>query len=510
MDTQLSAGRLTKRNLWTYTLGSIGRDTATTLWSSYLFTYVLFTKTLTNSQFAALSIIMVIGRAIDGFNDPIMGNILEITRTRWGKFKPWILGGMIFCAGIYLVSFSNRLDGWAYVVFFGVLYFAYDLVFTTNDIAYWGMIPSLAAHKEDRDLLTSRTVLFAGIGGAVATILIPPLTAGEMAIGGNAITAYRTMAIIFSLCFLGFQTITLIGVKEKPLPPKGAKTINNVGLGPLYRTIRNNDQLSWAILFFLFNTTGSGIINGGFGMNYIYFEFGYNGFLFTVFSALGAVATAAVMLFFTPISKRFTRNQLMKFAIWSTVGGYAMLLLVGLLVPSAAMTLKFGLLMVGNLFAFAGQNVAYLVIMICIANTVEYNEWKTGVRAEGIIFSIRPFITKLGWSLISLIVMIAFLASGVREFTNKIAALEQEGALGLASDVMIARIKDVLASVPSGKSNALLACMTVIPVVFALISYLIYKKKYVITEERYDQMLLELEERRELVGDAFAPLEEVK
>lgn len=461
---------------------------------------MLFTKTLSNSQFAALSIIMVIGRAIDGFNDPIMGNILEITRTRWGKFKPWIFGGMLASAAIYLVSFTSGLDGWAYVVFFGFMYFLYDPVFTTNDIAYWGMIPALAAHKEDRDKLTSQAVLFAGIGGAISQILVPPLTAGKWAIGGNAITAYRVIAILFTLLFLGFQAITLIGVKEKPLPPKGKGTVNNVGLGALYRTIRNNDQLAWAILFFLCQTTGAGIVNAGFGMNYIYFEFGYNGFLFTVFSALGAVAAAAVMLFFTPISKRFTRNQMMRISAWSVAGGYAMILLVGLLIPSAAMVLKFGLLMVGNLFAFAGQSVAYLVIMICIANTVEYNEWKTGIRAEGIIFSIRPFITKLGWSLQSLIVMVAFLASGVREFTNKIAALEQESSRSGGAD-MSARIRDVLASVPPGKSNALLLCMTILPVIFALAAYFIYKKKYIITEEHYERMLVELDERRGLVEE---------
>jgi len=325
-----------------------------------------------------------------------------------------------------------------------------------------------------------------------------------MAIGGNAVTAYRTISIIFVAVFVGAHMFTLIGVKEKPLPPKGKATVNTVGLGTIYRTIRNNDQLSWAILFFLFNTTGSGIVNGGLGINYIFFEFGYNGFLFTVFSALGAVASAAVMLFFTPISKRFTRNQMMKISIWSIVGGYSFLLLVGLLVPSGMMWVKFGLMMFGNLFAFAGQSVAYLVIMICIANTVEYNEWKTGTRAEGIIFSVRPFITKVGWAIIQFIVMLVFLASGVREYTNRIAVLEQEASLGLDAAAKMESIKQVLASVPSSKSAALLACMTIIPTIFALISYLIYKKKYTITEERYDKMLLELEERRTIINEEEA------
>ena len=502
--------RLTKRNLWTFTLGAIGRDTATFLWSSYLITFVIFTKSLTDSQFATLSMIMVIGRVIDGFNDPIMGNILEVTRTKWGKFKPWIFGGMIFCAAIYLVSFSNTLDGWAYVVLFGFLYFAYDVVFTANDIAYWGMIPSLAVQKEDRDLLTSRAIFFAGIGMAIATLVVPTFTAGERTIGGSAVTAYRVIAMIFTACFLGFQMITILGVKEKPLPPKGEATINKVGLGTIYNTIRNNDQLTWALIFFLFHTTGSGLLAGGLGMNYIFFEFGYNGLLFTVFSALGAIASAVVMMFFTQISRRFSRNQLMKLAAYCIAGGYIFMLLVGLAVPSSMMWVKFALMMVGNLFAFGGQSVAYLVIMVCIANTVEYNEWRTGARAEGIIFSVRPFVTKLGWAFIQFIVMIVLLGTGVRQYTNQIADLENAASRGLDAEVKSEGIRQVLAGVPSGKSAALLVCMTLIPMALALISYLIYKKKYTITEEKYDQMLAELEERRGMVaGENFAHEEDM-
>jgi len=508
LDTQITTERLTKRNLWTYTLASIGRDTATLLWSGYLITFVIFTRTLSDSQFAVLNAIMIAARIFDAFNDPVMGNILEVTRTKWGKFKPWIFIGMVFSAMVYLVSFSNTLDGWAYVALFGVMYFVYSIVFTMNDIAFWGMLPSLANQKSDRDKLTSRAVFFAGVGGAIASIVVPTFTAGDMTIGGNAVSAYRMIAVIFTICFIGFQMIALLGVKEKPLPPKGESTVNKVGLGTIFRTIRNNDQLSWAIIFFLFNTTGSGILNNGLGINYIFFEFGYNGMLFTVFSALGAVAAAVVMVFFTPISRRFTRDQLMKLSVWSIAGGYLAILLVGLVVPSGAMWLKFGLMMVGNLFAFAGQSVAYLVIMICIANAVEYNEWKTGARAEGIIFSVRPFVTKLGWAIIQFIVMIVFLATGVRTYTNQIADLENAASRGLGKEAKTEGIKRVLASVPADKSTALLVCMTIIPIVFALASYAVYKRKYTITEEKYDRILAELEERKALVGGKIPPLEE--
>ena len=244
---------------------------------------------------------------------------------------------------------------------------------------------------------------------------------------------------------------------------------------------------------------GSNLINSVLGMNYIYFEFGYNGFLVTVFSALGAGAAALVMLFFSPISKRFTRDQLMRLAILCITGGSAFMFLTGLLVPggSGALSPKFALMMFGNLFAFTGQNIFYLVIMICISNTIEYNEWKTGSRAEGIIYAVRPFITKIGYAVLQGIVLVTFLLTGLTQFTNRIAGLEKQANQGLISgDQKTAAIKAVLAGVPSGKSAVLLACITILPSLLVLASYYIYSRKFTITEERYEGILADLKERK--------------
>jgi melibiose permease/lactose/raffinose/galactose permease len=375
------------------------------------------------------------------------------------------------------------------------MFLVYDLFFTMNDIAYWGMVPALASRKGDRDRLTSQAVLFAGIGGGLVGIVVPIFTAGERAIGGNALAAYRSLAVIFIALFLGGQLITLLGVKEKPLPPKGEATVDKVGLKTIVHTIRNNDQLLWILVTFLLASVGDGLVSNGLGMNYIFFEFGYDGLLYTIFTALGAVATGVVFMLFTPISTRFTRAQLMRTATLSILGGSAFMLLAGLLVPSSAGTAKFVLLMVANIFSFAGQKIYYLIIMISIANTVEYNEWKTGARAEGIIFSVRPFITKVGWAVINFLTLVIDLLTGVREYTNQISDFENAAAKGLSPEAKSDGIRAVLEGVPAGKNTALLACMTLIPAALALASYYLYKKKYSITEERYERILSDLKER---------------
>ena len=160
--------KLSKRNLFSFSLGTIGRDAACAgLFMNNILNYVYFTKRLNASQFAVLTFLMAAAKVFDAFNDPVMGNIIDGTKSRFGKFKPWIAIGMFTSAIVVLLSFTNNLQGWAYVTFFGLLYFAFSITFTMNDISYWGMIPSLARNSADRDKLTSLTVFCATLGGCL-------------------------------------------------------------------------------------------------------------------------------------------------------------------------------------------------------------------------------------------------------------------------------------------------------------------------------------------------------
>ena len=188
-----------KKNLWFFPLGTVGRDMLYQLFTNYILLYVLFTRQLTAAQLMAITVIMVLARIFDAVNDPIMGNIIERTRTKWGKYKPWLLIGILSTSIVVYLAFSVRLQGWAFVVFFAVIYFLYSITYTMHDIAYWGMVPSLGSDGHSRDQFTSRATLFAGIGATIAGILIPMFTTGSMTIGGNAQVAYSTVALAFSI-----------------------------------------------------------------------------------------------------------------------------------------------------------------------------------------------------------------------------------------------------------------------------------------------------------------------
>ncbi len=180
-----------RQNLIMFPLGTVGRDMVYTLVTNFLLTFVLFTRQLTTGQFATITAIMFGARIFDALNDPIMGNIIERTRGKHGKFKPWILAGMISTSLVIYSTFNTKLQGWPFVWFFGLMYFLFSITYTMGDISYWGMIPSLSSDGDARNTFTARTTLFAGIGGVTASILIPMLTTGKSALGGSATVALR-------------------------------------------------------------------------------------------------------------------------------------------------------------------------------------------------------------------------------------------------------------------------------------------------------------------------------
>ena len=483
--------KLRKKNLIMFPLGTVGRDMVYYLFTSCIMTFVLFTRSLTNSQFAAITAIVVAARIFDALNDPIMGNIIERTRTRWGKFKPWLVIGILSTSVVVYLAFNTDLQGWSFVWFFGIIYFMYSITYTMHDISYWGMVPALSSDANARNQFTARATLFAGIGGTVASVLIPMFTVGDMAIGGSTTTAYGIIALIVCILAPLFLCFTIFGVREKreytDAPPVSFKKI--------WKTITGNDQLLWISLIFLLQQIGNGFIVSGIGSTYIYFDFGYEGGLFSLFSIVGMSVTAFLMIFYPAISRKIKRKKLMGILAAISLVGYAVMLAAGLFLPSD-MT-KFWMVVVGYMLSNFGQYGYYLIMMISIINTVEYNEYRTGERDEAIIASLRPFLTKLASALIVLITNASYIIFGVTGYTNRISDFENQCARKLITESeKISSISGVISGIEPGKTLALLLCMVVIPCALMLVSYALYKKHYKLDEDEYARICSELEARK--------------
>ena len=482
-----------RRNLWMFPLGTIGRDATYALFTNFLLTYILFTRHLTAAQLSAVTVIMVAARVFDGLNDPIMGNIIERTRTRFGKFKPWLAIGIVSTSAVVTATFNTSLQGWSFIVFFGVMYFLHSIAYTMHDISYWGMVAALSSDADARNQFTSRATLCAGIGGTLAAMLIPMFTTGSLALGGNAMSAYGRIAIIVSIIAPLFLCFTIFGVQEQPAAQP--QSVTPIRFRRIWKTISGNDQLRWIALAFLVHQIGNGLAVGGLASTYVYLDFGYNGGLYAIFNTVGMMATAVLMVAYPAICRRIPRKKLMKGMLLISAGGYALTILSGFLLADS--TARFWAVTLFNMFANFGQYSFYLIMMISIINTVEYNEYLHGVRDEAIITSLRPFLTKLGSALVVAVTSLSYLVFRVTSCTNQISQLENAAALGTISEAQkLSAIEGVLATVQPWQTRGLFLSFTIVPFVLMLTSYLIYRNHYTLDEERYETICRELSQRR--------------
>ena len=100
---------ITKKSKWSYAIGCTGRDLCYTLVALFLLTYIQYTNLVNDVQFLVLSVIIVLCRVWDAVNDPMMGTIISNTRSRFGKYRPWLLVGAITNAIVIITEFIIKV-----------------------------------------------------------------------------------------------------------------------------------------------------------------------------------------------------------------------------------------------------------------------------------------------------------------------------------------------------------------------------------------------------------------
>lgn len=500
LDSSQIGEKLSNRNLFMYALGTLGRDFLYNLFNGYLLSFCVFTKSLNTAQFTAITFIIVAARIFDAFNDPIMGGIVENTRTKWGKYKPWQLIGALSTSVVIVVLFTVPAQGWAFIGLLAAMYFLFSITFTMNDISYWGMMPTLTNNPHDRDKLMTVTSISVGIGGALVGLVIPTFAMGENPVGGNSTVAFAIMSIVAVVLMCGFQMFTIFGVKEKPLPKNLMKT-PPMKIKDMFKVLFKNDQIMWSALVMLLFNVGTNVVGGGLGMMYIYFDNAYNGTLWTVFGLGYAVVSTVFTLFYPVLAKKYGRDKLLYSCGLAIIIGYGLMMVLGLTVPKIVLfevlgmqiTLRFIMTFLAYTIAGWGGGF-YMIMVINMANTVEYNEYKTGRRDEGLIFALRPFTAKMGSALMQGLVSLVYIIAGVLTYTNQLADIDK----GLITDMTKQDVVASLQASASGQQSTmiLLVCTCAIPMVFMAIALIVYKKKFFLNEAKVNEMILAVQARK--------------
>jgi len=415
-ETESIRKKTFNRNKWFFSVSGIGRDMSYSLIDSFLLIYIQFGVSLTLAQFTTLSLIIGVGgRVWDAMNDPLMGAIIEGSHFKKGKFRPWILLGAILCGLVIIVMFNvQSIPGWRFVVFMTVMYLLWESTFTMNDIGYWAMLPSLSSVKEERNSITTLTVLFAGVGAILAQGIIPQVTVGDMRAG------YRFVSILIAVVFIGCQALLYFTVKEPPR--RKVEQSENISLKKMWKTIARNDQVLWMTLSMLFYNIGSTLIIALIA-NLLYMEIGYNGTLYFYVVVAYGVTMVAVNALYPALANKLGRNRLQNWSIIVAVIGYALIAVMGW---TSILPFSIALLCLFCVMVSAGQSLFYMTCIINMTNCVEYNDYKYGERNEAVVSTLRPFMAKFAAAMHTLIVTLVLAISGTFLLSQSISTLETQ------------------------------------------------------------------------------------
>lgn len=452
-----------KRNKYFFSLGTIGRDMLYTLISMYLMFYMTDILNVSNWTLGWLTVIMMVMRIWDAVNDPVMGVLVDNTRSRWGKFKPWIAGGALISAIFTVLFFTNYgSDGTPFIILFTLIYVFWEISFTANDIAYWSMMPTLTIDQKERERIGAMARICANIGLALVVVGITPITKALGGLTGSMQTGYLAFAIIIAVIMVGGQCFTLIGVKEhKGLFIQQEKTT----LRDLGRAIFKNDQLLvLAVSMTLFMVGYS--ITTSFGQYYFKYAYG-NEDMYSIFGGVLILSQIGALFVFPLFSKRFARKILYAAATVLVVLGY----LVFFFAPADMIFIS-----IAGMLIFIGQAFIQLLMLVFLADSIEYGQWKLGKRNESVTFSIQPFINKIGSAAASGVVGVTVIISGINAAATP-ADVTPEGLLIMKT------------------------AMLLLPLICIVVGYIVYRFMFKIDKKFFDQIVTDLKNRGEIQNE---------
>lgn len=489
-------GEVPKLTKWLYTSSGMFRDACYQFVSMFLLTFVQFcglggvSFSEYLAMFGVVSIIVIILRIWDGVNDPIMGFIIEKCHFKSGKYRPWIIIGALANSIVTICMFWILPTGWAYVICFALFYFLWDFTYTINDISFWSVLPSLSNNEKVRATLTTNLSIFISIGTFVVGGVVPMLASG------NQQAVYQTTAIVTSVLFLLSQLILVIFMKEKKVDETTAKNDENIKFKDIFTVLVKNDQLRASIIAIILYYTGSGVLVAG-GLNYFYFSFGYGegGNYQFIFTVVFAISTFAAQFLFPVLKNKLKMSKLKLFSISSIVTICAYILLFLFVFVPDYITF-FPVLCACAFIAFFGQTINSLILYIMIQDTIDYNEYKFNERRESATFALRAFAAKMAGSIQQGVLYLFLAASSLLAVSNQIANWERDPSLNSSQVIENANGVTGIANVELWQRVVFQVGFAVVPMLLFLGTYLVIKFKYKITEEKHEEMIKAIEERK--------------
>ena len=465
--------KLTFPEKFTYGLGAVGKDMVYMLSASYILYYY---QDIMGINAVAMGIILLVARVFDAFNDPVMGILVAKTRTKFGKFRPWLMIGTLTNAVVLYLMFAAppSLSGNGLVAYAAVTYIMWGVTYTMMDIPYWSMVPAFTEGGKERENLSALARSCAGVGSALITVvtilLVSSLGTAFAGAGASANeierVGFKYFTMIVAVVFIVFITVMCMTIKEKSTVDMQTATV-----GDMFRALISNDQaMTMVITIVLVNC--SVYITSNLVIYFFKYDFGGEGWksAYTIFNTFGGgVQILSMMLFFPILRKFFDSIKIFYLCFLSAIIGYAVLLAITF-TPMGNVVI----LLIPAFFIFAAVGILNVLTTVFLANTVDYGELKNNRRDESVIFSMQTFVVKLASGIAALVASLCLQIFSISSDENAAAQASATSVVGLRMT------------------------MTIIPIAVLIIGVLEFKKKYILTDQKLEEISKELKKASNL------------
>lgn len=370
-----------------YGLGDLASNLCWTMVTTYL---LFFYTDILQLDLIAISTLFFIARLWDAINDPIMGYLADKTRSKWGRFRPYLLFGPIFLSAFLFLCFTvPEMSPGLKLAYAYVTYIFLGMSYTLVNMPYGAMAASLTQNADERSSLSGFRMFFAIIGTVAVSSAALPLV---KLFGGSETSKYgfSMAALIFAVAMLPLYFIVFKGTREVVAPEKK----NKVTLKAMGRAVFKNKPLMMILLSTLLASTCL-FIKQSMLIYYCTYVIG-DASLSPVFLTLTAVMLLGGIVAAAPLSKKLGSK---KITMITGLLGSGLCCLGMYLTGPYNMAFLYVWIITCSIFS----GLTYVMIWSMVADTIEYAEWKTGVRADGVIYSAASFVQKLatavsGWA----------------------------------------------------------------------------------------------------------------
>ena len=401
-----------------------------------------------------VGLILMIARVFDAINDPFMGILVAKTRTKWGKFRPWLISGTVLNAFVLYAMFAAPdLKGTAMMAFFSIIYILWGVTYTMMDIPYWSMIPAITSTPADTENLSVIGRTCAGVGSAIIQMgtMIMVTALG----GGSERAGFKVVAAIVAVVFVITEVVCAVSVREKE-----DSSMETVSVGEMFKALFSNDQALIVVLAIVLINSAL-YLTSNLIIYFFKYDFGGDAWTtsYTLFSTVGgAFQILGMMIVYPLLRKKLANTTIFKVALTLSMSGYAIILILCFTGQSGNLPL----LLVPGALVFAANGILSVLTTVFLSNSVDYGQLKTGHRDESVIFSMQTFVVKaasgvsvfvagLGLDLIGL--------AGNSDQSGPIAVQSQETLMGLR------------------------LLMTILPIILLVSAFVFFTKKFKLTDE---------------------------